>query len=525
MSRDKTDMKSLLKQAEDELKKNPQLLNTFAGRDTDALIHDLKVHQIELEMQNEELRRAQKELEKTKNIYAGLYNQAPVGYVSLDSNGIIIKSNQTFAEMTGEELPEIHKRGFVDFLSEESRGIFLGRYKAFFKNPEGKSMDVFIKRGNKESAVRINGKQDNITAAAKEDEKGKRDLLLLIITDICEQKKIEEALRESEKRYRTLFENAGDAIMIHDYQGIILEVNRVACERLGYSKEEFAGLHLTDIDTELYMGKINERLAELMENKCLIFESEHKSKVGKVVPVEISCREIEYRGESAILSISRDITERREADEKIRSLLTDKEILLKEVHHRIKNNMNTIAGLLYIQAETLNDASGAAAIQDARNRVLIMMNLYDRLYRSSDFRNVSTDEYLNALIDEISFSYSGTKGINIEREFDDFVIDSKLLFPAGMIINELISNAVKYAFPSGSGGVIRVYFTRPARKLVSLIVSDDGAGLPEGVDLENSTGFGLNLVHMLVTQLKGNADIIRSNGTIFRITFPLEELN
>ena len=522
MSREKSDIKSLLKKAEDELKKNPELMNTLSGRDTQALIHDLKVHQIELEMQNEELRRTQKELEKTKNIYAGLYNQAPMGYVSLDSNGIIIKSNQTFAEMTGEEVSSIHGKGFVDFLSEESRRIFLGRYNAFFKNPEGKSMDVFIRKGGTESAARINGKQDTITSAAKEDEKGKRDLLLLIITDICEQKKIEEALQESEKRYRTLFENAGDAIMIHDYQGRILEVNGVACERLVYAKEEFAGLHLTDIDANQFLEKINERLKELMEKKYLVFESDHKSKTGKIIPVEISCREIEYKGEPAVLSISRDITERREADEKIRSLLTDKEILLKEVHHRIKNNMNTIAGLLYIQAETLNDASGAAAIQDARNRVLIMMNLYDRLYRSSDFRNVSTDEYLNALIDEISFSYSDTNGITIEREFDDFVIDSKLLFPAGMIINELISNAVKYAFPSGSGGVIRVYFTRPVRNLVSLIVSDDGVGLPEGLDLENSTGFGLNLVHMLVTQLKGSADIMRSNGTIFRITFPLE---
>lgn len=522
MSREKSDISSLLKRAEEELKKNPELLNTLSSRDTETLIHDLKVHQIELEMQNQELRRAQKELENTKNIYAGLYNQAPVGYVTLDSNGIVIKSNQTFAEMTGEEVSVIHGRGFIDFLADESRSIFLGRYKAFFKNPEGKSMDLYIKKGNSASTVRINGKKDNITAAAREDEKEKRDMLLLIISDIREQKKIEDALQESEKRYRTLFESAGDAIMIYDYSGKFLQVNKAACERTGYSKEEFHQLHLTDIGTELYNCKINERMEELREKKCLIYESEHKNKTGRAIPVEISCREIEYKGVEAILSISRDITERREADEKIQGLLADKEILLKEVHHRIKNNMNTIAGLLYIQAETLNDASGAAAIQDARNRVLIMMNLYDRLYRSSDFRSVSTNEYLNALIDEISYSCSDTKKIIIEREFDDFVIDSKLLFPAGMIINELISNAVKYAFPSGRNGVIRVYFTRPVRDLVSLIVSDDGVGLPEGVDLENSTGFGLTLINMLVTQLKGNADIIRSNGTMFRITFPLE---
>ena len=107
-------------------------------------------------------------------------------------------------------------------------------------------------------------------------------------------------------------------------------------------------------------------------------------------------------GKTAILSMSRDITERKESEKKIQALLSEKEILLKEVHHRIKNNMNTIAGLLYIQAETMSDACGAEAIQDARNRVLLMMNLYDKLYRSTDFRNVSAAEYLHALIGEIS---------------------------------------------------------------------------------------------------------------------------
>lgn len=513
--------KSLIQRAEEELKKMRDFDSVMESKDRESLIHDLKVHQIELEMQNDELRRAQKELEKTKNVYANLYNLAPVGYVTLDSNGIILKSNQTFSEMTGVDISEINGTGFINFLDDESRKVFLGRYKAFFKNPESKSIDAFL-RNNTGSpiAVRINGKRDNLSRLQKNENEKER--LLLLISDICEQKRAEEALQESENRYRTLFESAADAIMIHDYEGRILQVNRSASERLGYSIEEFKNLTLRDIDTQLYKDKIEERAKELKATKSLIFESEHISKSGTVYPVEISCKEIEYRGKTAILSMSRDIRERKEAEKKIQSLLNDKEILLKEVHHRIKNNMNTIAGLLYIQAETMSDACGAAAIQDARNRVFLMMNLYDKLYRSTDFRNVSTAEYLYSLIGEISMTYSNDNRIKIEKEIEDFVIDSKLLFPAGMIINELISNAFKYAFPEEQKGTVKVYFTRPEKGLVSLIVSDDGTGISENIDLGNSSGFGLTLVNMLVTQLKGSADIIRKNGTTFRISFPVQ---
>jgi two-component sensor histidine kinase len=148
---------------------------------------------------------------------------------------------------------------------------------------------------------------------------------------------------------------------------------------------------------------------------------------------------------------------------------------------------------------------------------------YDKLYRSTDFRNVSAAEYLHALIGEISVAYSDGGRIMIEKEIEDFVIDSKLLFPAGMIINELISNAFKYAFPQESSGTVKVFFKRPDKNLVSLIVSDDGIGISDDIGLGNSTGFGLTLVNMLVSQLKGSADIIRGRGTTFRITFPVGE--
>jgi two-component sensor histidine kinase len=169
----------------------------------------------------------------------------------------------------------------------------------------------------------------------------------------------------------------------------------------------------------------------------------------------------------------------------------------------------------------MSDSCGAAAIQDARNRVLLMMNLYDKLYRSTDFRNVSSAEYLDALIGEISITYSGGNRIKIQKEVEDFQIDTRLLFPAGMIINELISNAFKYAFPPDGKGTVKVFFTRPDENLVSLIVTDDGIGIGGDINLQNTSGFGLTLVNMLVGQLKGNADIIRNRGTTFRITFPL----
>jgi two-component sensor histidine kinase len=222
----------------------------------------------------------------------------------------------------------------------------------------------------------------------------------------------------------------------------------------------------------------------------------------------------------SILGEARDITERKNADDKISRLLKEKELLLKEVHHRIKNNMHTIASLLYLQADSLKDVSAVTALTDAYNRVQSMMLIYEKLYKSSDFREISAQTYLTELIDGITSTINTSTNVEIIKSIEDCPINTALLFPVGIIINELLTNSFKYAFPENRKGRITVSLTK-RDNIIAIKFADDGVGIPRSViDLE-SKGFGINLVKILAEQLNGKLNISSKNGTEYSITFPL----
>ena len=218
------------------------------------------------------------------------------------------------------------------------------------------------------------------------------------------------------------------------------------------------------------------------------------------------------------LQQARFITEREHADEKIRTLLTEKELLLKEVHHRIKNNMNTMMSLLSLQAGSVKDAGSVVALTDARRRLQSMMVLYDRLYRSDGFRELSIREYLTPLVHEIVGNFPNKDAVNIETHLDDIVLDSKTLAPIGIVVNELLTNAMKHAFVGDRGGSIRISASLGENR-ARIAVHDDGIGLPASLDVGTSTGFGLRLVGMLAEQLGGTVRIEREHGTRFTLEF------
>jgi PAS domain S-box-containing protein len=215
---------------------------------------------------------------------------------------------------------------------------------------------------------------------------------------------------------------------------------------------------------------------------------------------------------------ARFITERQHAEEKIRTLLAEKELLLKEVHHRIKNNMNTMMSLLSLQAGSVKDAGSVVALTDARRRLQSMMVLYDRLYRSDGFRELSIREYLTPLVHEIVGNFPNKGIVNVETHLDDIVLDSKTLAPIGIVVNELLTNAMKHAFTGDRGGSIRISASL-AENRMKIAVHDDGTGLPASVNMGTSAGFGLRLVGMLAEQIGGTVQIERDHGTRFTLEF------
>ena len=220
------------------------------------------------------------------------------------------------------------------------------------------------------------------------------------------------------------------------------------------------------------------------------------------------------------LVVIRDVTERIQAEDRIRSLLEEKELLLKEVNHRIKNNMITINSLLSLHAGNLKDADAADALEDAAGRVRSIMVLYEILYQSANFDKLTIKDYLNPLVNAIMSSFPNGGFVKVENILDDFVLDTARLQSVGIIVNELLTNCMKYAFRIGDEMRIGIFaFLRKGR--IYFEIEDNGCGLPETVSFEHSTGFGLSLVGTLVKQLHGTAQILRGRGTKIAFDFEL----
>lgn len=214
----------------------------------------------------------------------------------------------------------------------------------------------------------------------------------------------------------------------------------------------------------------------------------------------------------------RDITERKRAEYRIQNLLNEKEIILKEVHHRIKNNMNTLISLLSIQAIKQGNPPAKNILLNATGRVKIMMTLYDTLYLSNSINEASLKDYIPYLLRQISDIFQDDVPAKFETRIDDIVLTADMLSPLGIIINELVSNAMKYAMRDRPDGVIRVEALKKDGH-VSLIIQDNGPGIPESISFKNSSGFGLQLVEMLAAQMKGSVSIERINGTKIILEF------
>jgi len=219
-----------------------------------------------------------------------------------------------------------------------------------------------------------------------------------------------------------------------------------------------------------------------------------------------------------LIVLAFDITERKLAEERITGLLREKELLLQEVHHRIKNNMNTINSLIALQAESLQDRAISEALKDTGRRVQSMMVLYDKLYQSTDFNELSVANYLSSLVDEIIANFPNCKSVKIVKKIDDFLLSVKKLQPLGIIINELLTNIMKYAFTGSSYGVI-TFNAEVAGNNVVIVIQDNGCGLPESINIGKTSGFGLMLVDILTVQLEATVKIERVNGTKFVIEF------
>jgi two-component sensor histidine kinase len=217
--------------------------------------------------------------------------------------------------------------------------------------------------------------------------------------------------------------------------------------------------------------------------------------------------------------LSTEIVERQRAENQIKTSLREKEVLLKEIHHRVKNNLQVISSLLKLQAGYIKEHHVLEILKESQNRVRAMALLHEKLYQSEDLAKINFTEYVHSLVANLFRSY-GVKSQTIAARINiaDILFDIDTVIPCGLIINELVSNSLKYAFPENQKGEIRVELVQTSQGECCILVSDDGVGLPEDLDFHDTKSLGLQLVCMLIEQLEGSVELDRSCGTTFKIT-------
>jgi PAS domain S-box-containing protein len=347
--------------------------------------------------------------------------------------------------------------------------------------------------------------------------------------DITERKIVEHKHVEQVNFVTTLLNTIPLPVFYKDREGRYIGCNRAFENFMNTNFENVKGKTVFELSPRDIAQKYHEMDEELFNSRgTQSYEWVVKSLQDELRYVVFNKATFnDHTGKVAgLVGVILDITEQKAYEEMVTTLmkeqdflLQEKEILLKEVHHRIKNNMSTIVSLLHLHADSLSEPSAIAALNDARSRVMSMMIIYDKLYRSADFRNIQVRDYLVNLINEIFSTFPGRKKINIEYVVDDFMLDSKVLFPLGIIINELLTNSMKHAFPGEREGKVNVTVKIDESDSIEASVSDDGVGIPESVDLRRTQSFGLNLIDLLADQIRGSIIVNRIGGTQFIIKF------
>jgi PAS domain S-box-containing protein len=315
------------------------------------------------------------------------------------------------------------------------------------------------------------------------------------------------------------FDAIPDLIYIIDAQHTLLRVNQALADRLGLPPEDVVGRKCFEVfhGTDRPPGYcIHARsIAEGKHYTAEIFKKRLKGHY----QVSISPFCFEGLGMEGSIHVAREITGRKRAEERMKASLREKEILIREIYHRSKNNLTVISGLLNLQAQSMKDREAAGVFREANNRVRSMSMIHERLCRSAAAGSIDFPEYVRALADELFNSFGARRPKVVAKvDIPDIPLDINTIIPMGMLVNELVTNALKHAFPGNAKGEIRVSANMDEKAGYTLAVSDTGVGLPEGLDVRDTDTLGMQLITMLSKQLNGSIEVLRDKGTEFRIS-------
>jgi len=439
---------------------------------------------------------------------------APDAIVVVDRQGKMVMLNSLAEKMFGYQRAEMIDQSVEMLIPTHLRTKHVGHRANYFQDPHTRRMG----EGQALTGKRQDNSEFPIEISLSPLEINGENFVISIIRDTTSRQKLEA-------KFRGLLESAPDGIVVVGPDAKITIVNSQTEKMFGYTREELIGqpveilvpIRSREEHIKYRDGYIQDSRTRPMGAGRVL---SGRKKDGSEVPVEISLSPLETEQGVLIMSIIRDITDRRKAEEQINNSLREKEALLKEIHHRVKNNLQVTSSLLRLQSGYIQDPHTLEMFADSQNRIRSMALVHEKLYQSSNLSRIDFSDYIENLAELLFRSFGvNPQQISLEIKKQPLFLSVETAVPCGLLINELLSNSIKHAFPKGRKGkiVITIESHEGAEKKIE--VRDNGIGLSDNFSFETTETLGLQLVRTLVTQINGRIEVRNENGASFVFLF------
>jgi PAS domain S-box-containing protein len=509
--RDITDRKKI----EDELKKK--------NEDLYAAYEQLTATEEELRQNYDELARREHELIESERKIRAIFDQTFQFIGLLSPEGTLLDTNRTTMNFGTPDVMQLLNRPFWEMPWWSHACGLPDRVRAAVT---AAAAGTFVRFEAEQTADTGSSRYFDVSIKPVKDDRGTITFLIAESRDITDLKMTTQALLESENVYRAIFGNTGTAMALIEANTVISLINAEFEKMSGYTKEEVEGRKTwtqfvvrEDLDRML----AQHRLRRTVPAKALThYEFRLVTKSGDIRTIFLAIDSIP--GTPRSVASLMDVTENRKMTAKITASLAEKEILLREIHHRVKNNLQIIISLLNLQSRHLKDKNVLAAIQESQNRVRAMALVHEKIYQSEHLSEIDITEYIRFLARYLfDFYGSDKRSIKLVLEGECIRVGINTAVPLGLVINELISNSLKHAFPGECAGKITILTVKNDNGIV-IRVSDNGIGIPDHVDPCNTESLGLMLIQNLCEQLGATTSLDRNCGTSYTITIPQDRI-
>lgn len=458
-----------------------------------------------------------KKLRESEELYRAIVENSHDGIYIYRGNKFLFV-NKKIKEITEYAEDELYKMNIFDLIHPDDRKRIreYARKRAEGKEvPSTYSAKIVTKNGRIKivefAVTRINFKGEYAAVG--------------FVRDVTWREKLSKELKEEKERAEKYLNIAGSIIVVLDREGRVKLINLEGSRLLGLPKEEIIGKNWF----EYFIPEENREEMMGFFNRIVKGEEKGEHYVNPILTAKGDLKIVKWRNSVIrddegkvieVLSAGIDITELLEKEEKLQASLREKEVLLRELHHRVKNNLQIITSLLRLHSRYVKSPEVLNILKDSQSRIKSIALLHEKFYHSEDLANVKFGDYIKSLVRDLYRSYDVDRSrVELKLEVDNIFLPIDRAIPAGLVINELVSNSLKYAFPEGRKGTIRIKLSLKGEE-VEIIVSDDGVGISKDVDFDSPSTFGFRLIRILVEeQLKGKIKLKTGKGTEFRIRF------